>query len=136
MEELRARVGAEAAARKEVEGREMKRLEQKQELTKTTEVLEKKVKAKEDEVKKIEQALEIQRTSQLNKSAKLTSARDQEAALQLQWAETEVKVEGREMKRLEQKQELTKTTEGGCRRERTRKRERLCRYRRGRGGGG
>ena len=45
-------------------------------------------------------------------------------------------VEGREMKRLEQKQELTKTTEGGCRRERTRKRERLCRYRRGRGGGG
>ena len=134
MEELRARVGAEAAARKEVEGREMKRLEQKQELTKTTEVLEEKVKAKEDEVKKVEQALEIQRTSQLNKSAKLTSARDQEAALQLQWAETEV--EGREMKRLEQKQELTKTTEGGCRRERTRKRERLCRYRRGQGGGG
>ena len=65
------------------------RLEQKQELTKTTEVLEEKVTTKEDEVKKVEQALEIQRTSQLNKSAKLTSARDQEAALQLQWAETE-----------------------------------------------
>ena len=34
-------------------------------------------------------ALEIQRTSQLNKSAELTSARDQGAALQLQWANTE-----------------------------------------------